>query len=152
MSKTSDSFFARETISACEKSTCRSRASARSFSTNASQPANAGSPEAGASAPNTAKTTNARGSNRIDPSPRARRRSILVVIGDQPVEQAHAPAGAPGRVDFTGRRTHRPPRYVQMRPRRVVDEALEKLRRRDRAAVAPPGVLHVGEFRIDQFV
>ena len=42
MSNTSESLLARETISACEKSTCRSRASARNFSRKASQPVSAG--------------------------------------------------------------------------------------------------------------
>ena len=39
-----------------------------------------------------------------------------------------------------------------MRPRRAVDEALQQLRRGDRAAIAAAGVLHVGELRIDQLV
>ena len=41
---------------------------------------------------------------------------------------------------------------VEMRPGRVADEALEELRRGDRAAVAAAGVLHVGELGIDQLV
>ena len=41
---------------------------------------------------------------------------------------------------------------VEMRPRRLVDEALQQLRGGDRAAVAAAGVLHVGELRIDHLV
>src|SRR6187431_2170899 len=39
-----------------------------------------------------------------------------------------------------------------MRPRRLVDEPLQELRRRDRAAITAAGILHVGEFRIDHLV
>ena len=41
---------------------------------------------------------------------------------------------------------------VEMRPRRFVDEALQELCRGDRARVAAAGILHVGEFGIDQLV
>src|SRR3984893_3675143 len=39
-----------------------------------------------------------------------------------------------------------------MSPWRLADEARQKLRRRDGATVAAAGVLHVGEFRVDQLV
>src|SRR5215831_10982628 len=39
-----------------------------------------------------------------------------------------------------------------MRPWRLVDETLQQLRRRNGAAMAPAGILHVGEFRIDHLV
>ena len=39
-----------------------------------------------------------------------------------------------------------------MRPRRIVDEALQKLRRGDRATVTVTGIFHVRELRIDLLV
>src|SRR5262245_30104186 len=66
----------------------------------------------------------------------------LVMVGHQPIEQAHAIAGAPAVVDLGLRRAHRGPRDIEMRPWRAVDEALQELRSRDRAAVAAAGVLH----------
>src|SRR6185437_5659311 len=76
----------------------------------------------------------------------------FVILRDQPVQQAHAEAGPPALVDLGLRRSHRGPRDIEMRPWRIVDETLQELRRRDRAAVAIAGVLHVGELRIDLLV
>src|SRR5262249_59572499 len=39
-----------------------------------------------------------------------------------------------------------------MRPWRLVDETLQQLRRCNGAAIAPTGILHVGELRIDHLV
>src|SRR6266571_1564812 len=74
------------------------------------------------------------------------------MIPDQPVEQPHAPAGTPARIDVGWRRPERGAGDVEMRSGRLVDEALQELRRGDRSGVAPAGVLHVGEFGIDQLV
>ena len=53
---------------------------------------------------------------------------VIVWLGEEP----HAVAGAPGLVDFVGRRAHRRARNVEMRPRRVVlDKTLQELRRGD---------------------
>src|SRR3954471_10480762 len=76
----------------------------------------------------------------------------LVMVGDQPIEEPDAPSGAPASVDFGLRRTHAGAGDIEMRPRRLVDEALEKLRRGDRPGATPAGILHVGKFRIDELV
>ena len=77
---------------------------------------------------------------------------IFRFVADQPVEQANAVARTPAVVDVGLRRAHRGPGDVEMRPRRVVDETLQELRRGDRTAVAPAGILHVGELRVDHLV
>src|SRR5882672_12092495 len=77
--------------------------------------------------------------------------SALVMLGHQMVEQAHAPARAPALVDFALRRAERGAGDIEMRPGRLADEARQKLRRRDGAAVAAASVLHVGDLRIDHF-
>src|SRR5262249_28286214 len=83
---------------------------------------------------------------------RSWRASLLVILGDQPFEQAHAETRAPALVDVGLRRAHGGAGDVEMRPRRLVDEALQELRRGDRAAVAAAGILHVGELRVDHLV
>src|ERR1700753_2784070 len=66
-------------------------------------------------------------------------RSSLVVIRNQAIEQAHAVTRSPALVDLRLARAHRGPRDVEMRPWRVVDEALQELRGRDRAAMPAAG-------------
>src|SRR6202007_2292170 len=83
---------------------------------------------------------------------RAKTSSPLVMLLDQPVEQAHAPARAPALVDIGLRRIERGSGNVEMRPWRLVDKPRQQLRRSDRARPAAPGVLHVGEFRVDHLV
>src|SRR5215203_2649899 len=78
--------------------------------------------------------------------------SPLVVILHQPIEEAHAPARRPALVDLVLGRAHGRTGDVEVRPGRLVDEALEELRRRDGAAVASACVLHVGELRVDELV
>src|SRR6266851_1420548 len=78
--------------------------------------------------------------------------STLVVIAHELIEQPHAPARAPALVDLGLRRAERGAGDVEMRPRRLADEALQHLRRRDRAAPPSAGVLHVREFRVDHLV
>src|SRR5262245_66215860 len=78
--------------------------------------------------------------------------SLLVVFGHQPVQQAHAEAGAPAAVDLALRRAHGSAGDVEMRPWRLVDETLQQLRRRNGAAMAPTGILHVCDFRIAYLV
>ena len=168
MSKTSVSLRARETTSAWPNSTCRSLAAARSLSMKASQPASPGLACAGAAQRQSARTASPN-PDRITRAPRRLseptailsrhhdagnngERSTLVIFGDQAVEQPDAPTRSPGLVDLVRRRTHRRAGDVEMRPGRIVDEALEELRRGDRAGVSPAGVLHVGEFGIDQLV
>src|SRR5258708_20027770 len=73
----------------------------------------------------------------------------FVVIRNQPLQQANAKPRTPALIDVGFRRAHRGSRDIEMRPRRVVDEALQELRGGDRAAVAGAGVLHVTELRID---
>src|SRR5579871_1349770 len=75
------------------------------------------------------------------------------MILDKPVEDANAPAGPPARDE----RLLLPvlpgdARNIEMRPRRLLDEALEKLRRTDRARVRADGVLHICDLRTDQLV
>jgi len=74
------------------------------------------------------------------------------MLGDEVIEQAHAERGRALR--HGGRVLLRPGRAgdIEMRPRRLVDEALKKLRGGDRAGMAAAGVFHVGEFGIDQLV
>src|SRR5262245_18675041 len=77
----------------------------------------------------------------------------LVVIGDQPVEQPDAKSRSPASIDLAVDRRHCRAGDVEMRPRRsVLDEALEELRGRDRAAPLAARVLHVGDFRVDHLV
>src|SRR5207237_2738100 len=73
----------------------------------------------------------------------------FVMIGHQPLQQANAVARAPAVIDVGLRRPHRGAGDVEMRPRRVVDEALQELRGGDRTAVTAAGILHVGKLRID---
>src|ERR1700722_2031532 len=150
MSKTSTSVLAREKTSELENSTCMSLAVRRSLAMKASQPVSAGLAAAGAGAPaiaNKMKATPGRHSIALSSI-----RPLFVVIGDQPVEQAHAPARAPGLVDFARRRSHADAGDVEMRPGRAIDETLQELRRRYRAAMAAGGVFDVGEFGIDHLV
>ena len=69
----------------------------------------------------------------VEPPLRRHPGSILVVVGDQPVEDAHAPAGRPGRLQrIVVARLPRRARDIKVSPRTaIVHEALEKLRRRD---------------------
>src|SRR5437764_14900147 len=73
----------------------------------------------------------------------------FIIVRDQPLEQPNAIARAPALIDVGFRRPHCRPRNVEMRPRRIVDEALQKLRRGYRAAVTVTGIFHVRELRID---
>src|SRR5260221_4112546 len=76
----------------------------------------------------------------------------FVIIRDQPLQQANAKPRAPALIDVGFRRAHRGPRDIEMRPWRIVDEALQELCGGDRATVAGTGVLHVGELRIDLLI
>src|SRR5205823_5713055 len=76
----------------------------------------------------------------------------FVAVPHQPIEQANAVARCPALVDLRLRRPHRGPCNIEMRPWRIVDEALQELCSRDRSAVTHAGVLHVRELRIDQLV
>src|SRR5262245_3807418 len=77
----------------------------------------------------------------------------LVVIGDKLVEQPDAKSRSPASIDLAVDRRHCRAGDVEMRPwRSVLDEALEELRRRDRAAPLAARVLHVGDFRVDHLV
>src|SRR6185369_9694399 len=76
----------------------------------------------------------------------------LVMICHQTIQEADAVAASPALVDVGLRRAHGGAGDVEMRPGRAVDEALEELRRGDRAAMAAAGVFHVGELGIDQLV
>src|ERR1700759_2903400 len=71
-------------------------------------------------------------------------RSSLVMFRDQTVEQAHAITGAPAVVDLGFRRPRGGPGEAEIPPRVVFEETLQKLPRRDRAAIAAAGILHVG--------
>src|SRR3954447_17488879 len=79
-------------------------------------------------------------------------RSALVVVSDKAVQEPDAPTGTPASVYLGVRRAHCGPRNVEMRPGRIVDEALQELRRRDRAGMAAPGIFHIGELGIDDLV
>src|SRR5277367_4173903 len=156
MSKAFESERVRDTTTARPNSTCMSLASARRLLEKASHPAiaHAGPTEAVQAAPS-AKivdririlTPSARFSNQF-----VNETLIFVGVGHETIEETHAPARTPRLIDVRRRGTHRRAGDVDMRPRRLPDESLYELRGSDRAAVAPPGVLHVGEFGIDHLV
>src|SRR5258708_39873702 len=72
----------------------------------------------------------------------------FVMLGNQVIQQANAKTRSPALIDVGFRRPHRRSRDVEMRPWRVIDEALQELRRSDRTAIAGTGVLHIGKLRI----
>src|SRR5258708_19229175 len=78
--------------------------------------------------------------------------SFLVIFGNKPVQQPYAETGAPAPIDLVLRRAHRCSRNVKMGPGRLVDKALQQLRRRNSTPVPATRVLHVGEFRVDHLV
>src|ERR1700690_1313288 len=156
MSNAFDSERVRDTTTARPNSTCMSLASARRAFEKASHPAiaHAGPIEA-VQAAASAKivdririlTPSARFSNQF-----VNENLIFVGIGHETIEETHAPARTPGLIDVRRRRTHRRAGDVDMRPRRLLDESLYELRRGDRAAETPPGILHVGELGINHLV
>src|SRR5262245_27525654 len=77
---------------------------------------------------------------------------LLVAVGDQAVEQAHAPARGPARVDLVAGGVHGGAGDVEMGPGGVLDETLQELGGCDRPAVAAADVLHVGVLAVDQLV
>src|SRR5688500_14485649 len=83
---------------------------------------------------------------------RSTARLFLVIIRYQPVKQPYAEAGAPALIDVGLGRSHAGAGDVEMGPWGFIDETLEELCRGNRARVTAAGVLHVGEFGIDQLV
>src|ERR1700704_6442253 len=82
-----------------------------------------------------------------------RRSLLLVVIGDEAVEQAHAEGGGAFRHGW--RVLFRPgdPGDVEMRPRNVVDETLHELSADDATGGAVAGdVLDIGRVAVDRAV
>src|SRR5512144_1365219 len=80
------------------------------------------------------------------------RPSVLVINGDQPVEQAHAKAAGALRHGVAVLLRPGDAGDVEMRPRRLADEALEELRGGDRAGAAVADVLHIGNVGLDDLV
>src|SRR5690606_32065186 len=78
--------------------------------------------------------------------------AAFVMIAHEAIEKADAIARRPGLADLAGRRVHGRAGDIEMRPRRITDEALEELRSCNRAGMAAGGILHVGKFRIDHLV
>src|ERR1700730_2639401 len=76
----------------------------------------------------------------------------FVMLRDQPLQQANAKARTPALIDFGFRRAHGRARDIEVRPRRVVDEALQELRGGDRTAIAAAGIFHISKLRIDLLV
>src|SRR5450755_3039354 len=76
----------------------------------------------------------------------------LVLLRDEPVEQPHAPARAPARIDLGLRRVHRRAGKIDMRPGSVLDEELDEGCRRARAGPAPADILDVGVLGLDHLV
>src|SRR5262245_55311940 len=78
---------------------------------------------------------------------------LLVVIAHQAIEQPDTKSRSPAPIDLALRRRQSSACDVEMSPgRSVLDEALEKLCGRDRAAPFATGVLHVGDLRVDHLV
>src|SRR5262245_8917839 len=77
---------------------------------------------------------------------------LLVVVGDQAIQEAHTPARAPALVDVVAGGVHGCSGHVDVGPGRVLDEALQELGGGDGAAVASADVLHVGVLAVDQLV
>src|ERR1700727_540680 len=143
MSNISEAERVRDTTTARPSSTCISLASALRLFEKASHPAiaQAGSCEAVQAAPS-AKivesirilTPSARFSNQF-----VNDKLIFVGIGHKTIQKTNAPARTPGVIDVGRRRTHRRACDVDMRPRRLLDESLDELRRSDRTATAAAG-------------
>src|SRR5512132_128814 len=76
----------------------------------------------------------------------------LVILGDQPVEQAQAKAAGALRHGVAVLLRPGDAGDVEMRPRRLADEALEELRGGDRAGAAVADVLHIGNVGLDDLV
>src|SRR5262249_47543849 len=74
------------------------------------------------------------------------------MVRNEPIEQPYSPARGPTAVDVGLRRGKSGAGNVEVRRGRIVDETLQELRGRDGAARASAGVLHIGEFRIDELV
>src|SRR5262249_46927221 len=70
----------------------------------------------------------------------------------QPSQRAAAVPGAPVVIVGGLGRPHRGAWNTEMPPGGAVDKPWRKRRGGDRAAVAPAGVLHIGELRVDQLV
>src|SRR5208282_1506224 len=156
-SNTLESERVRDTTIACWNSTCMSLASARRAAEKASHPVIAHAPSCDAvqTAAATAKTVDR--SRILTPSAlvleSVRPATLIFVgVGHKTIQKANSPARTPGLIDVRGRRAHRRPRDVDMRPRSLFYESLQELRCGDRAAVAAAGILHVGELGVDQLV
>src|SRR4030088_1972170 len=65
----------------------------------------------------------------------------FVMLRDQSFQQANAVTRTPAMIDFGFRRAHRRSRDIEVRPRCVVDEALQELLVCDRTAAAAACVL-----------
>src|SRR5262249_20583735 len=79
--------------------------------------------------------------------------ALLVAVGHHTVEQTHAPSPGPALVDLVARRIHGVAGDVEMRPRGVLAEALDELRRGNGAGVpSAADVLHVGVLAVDLLV
>src|SRR5262245_34589381 len=75
------------------------------------------------------------------------------MIGDQPVEEADAPAGGPTLIELAARRVHGGAGDIEVRPGGVLDEALDELGGGDGAGVAAAAdVLYVCVLAVDQLV
>src|SRR5215831_13593705 len=81
------------------------------------------------------------------------RHALLVMLTHQPVEQPHAESRSPAPIDLAVGRRKSSASDIEMRPcRSLLDEALEELRGRDRAAPFAAGVLYVSNLGIDHLV
>src|SRR6516225_6249727 len=79
--------------------------------------------------------------------------ALLVMLTHQPVEQPYAESISPAPIDLAIGRRKSSASDIEMRPcRSLLDEALEELRRRDRASPFAAGVLYVGDLGIDHLV